>query len=661
MQACLLCDRPEDALSIYNDHIGSEQHQIADEWQWGGKSDRVDPLCRDLAMQAMVRTRGMSDTALEFFQQTRQEGVTISIEALRGVVGACECDRRWMDAVSILYEILENAKHADWIVPGSGMVISDRRDGIDDSSTTVPSASVAVRWLPEIGGVLASAVRACNASSKFGVSLLLFRLVDIALPSSGAQDLVLDRTSERLTESLDMRLEQSLIPLFLRVRETEELLPATMDALGGLRCFKNAANLFNLVHIYSGGGQLSIPSRQRYDRALDQVLKHADKVIGNAFESANRHIHRLTAAVQTIQGSGVAVCPEGRKKIEDTLAAAMHACTDAYQPETSLYLALWTEKALNPPSLETMNRVGARFGTDISSRQFLGFRTDAVLAEAISAFRFSRRETEATELFQALHSRHEGDVSQWRLGYTAGLSAMVANGRVDEALELFNRLGGSGRTVDMFTVMAQGLLREKKWPEVYELYRFAQSKGCMSEDLGILAIRSVILSREEGKLFTIRGIVDDTASCAGMDSERFLASRYWHLKRALGFNWARLLMWWNDRDTCHLDELALALHEFKQRRLCGLKAKHEAIRVILENAISFQEGSVPDHRKDLVTLPRTKPEWLELLLHVLEETRDSPLHQDADFIDYANQALSNLNCTIGCAQSVNESLLKGER
>ena len=109
MRTCLLCDRPTEAWKIYEEFVEHEM-KMAGEWQWGGGRDRTDPLCRDLAMQSMATLTGKSATGVDFFLQTLEEDVTVSQEALLGVIGACECDGNWEEAVSLLQAIFETTR-----------------------------------------------------------------------------------------------------------------------------------------------------------------------------------------------------------------------------------------------------------------------------------------------------------------------------------------------------------------------------------------------------------------------------------------------------------------------------------------------------------------------------------------------------------------------
>jgi hypothetical protein len=655
MNACLLCERHDKALQVFEEN----KPGIAGEWQWGGGRDRIDPLCRDLAMRAMVAKDGMSDSAMDFFRQTQEEGVAISLEALRGVVGACEQDGRWADAVSVLATILDRYKDENWVTSGSAMVISDW--GSEHVSQKSGNAS-SDAWLAGISGILASVVRSCNKSSNFGMAMLCFRLVDLQIPSAkhGLEDHFDAQAVDGTTT-----LEKSLLSVFTRMSYTDELVSATMVSLCGLHCYSPAGKLFERASNsqFRGDGELS-NLRPIYEYAMSELVKHEPMLIGNSWESAHKHIHRLTAAVQRVRDREHVLGEEDRDIIDGALATTMSACTSADQPETSLFLVTWIEKALLGRSRQSSsgtlmpNFLGIE---TLPETEFYGFRKDALMAEAISAFRWSHKTAEAIDVFESLLNSRSGELGRWKLSCGAGLSALHSVGRIDDALNIFYSLDDSARTPDAYTLSATGLAKEKRWKDVDGIYRRALKYGCLSEELGLLAMDSVILSDANNKLRILRSIVGDVAKCSGSNPLNWMESRYWHLKKALPSGYVRLLLWWNDPDTAHLDELELVLGEFHQQKAAGFKVKNEAVRLIVKNAMSYHEGFVPEERRKLFRVPRTSIDWITLLQSVLDETKDSSLHHDVHFVDDVAKAFRQLQCNLDCVKYVADALSRGVR
>jgi hypothetical protein len=355
---------------------------------------------------------------------------------------------------------------------------------------------------------------------------------------------------------------------------------------------------------------------------------------------------------------------EDRDIIDGALATTMSACTSAHQPETSLFLATWVEKALLGRSRQSSSGTSMTSFLGIETLpevEFYGFRKDSLMAEAISAFRWSHKTAESIDLFESLLNSRSGELGRWKLSCAAGLSVLHSVGRIDDALEIFYSLDDSARTPDAYALAATGLAKQRRWKDIDSLYRLALTNGCLSEELGLLAMNSVISSDANNKLRILRAIVDDVAKCSGSDPLKWMESRYWHLKKVLGFGYARMLLWWNDLDTAHLDELELALAEFHQRKAAGLKVKNEAVRLIVMNAKSYQEGFVPEERRQLARVPRTSSDWITLLQSVLDETKDSSLHHDVHFVDDVAKAFRQLQCNLDCVKYVEDALSRGVR
>ena len=633
MRSCIMCNRPKEALEIYDEFVSTEL-DMSSEWQWGGGRDRINPLCRDLSMQAMATLPGHSHIGVERFRQAQKEDVTISQDALLGIIGACECDGDWEEAAAILLVILDNYGRSDWIVPASAMMISDREtvSSIDVPSKS-PTSSLDATWL---GHILASVMRTCNSSSNYGVSLLLCRLVDIGLPSA-AEGSDLDYSKHTRDDGSDATLEESLTPLFFKMKGANDaFLSSTMQSLCGLGCFRSAASLFEVWNARIPDSNM-VASRGLYEKALDEIGRRREPLIGNSWYSANRHVHRLTAAIHELNsGKTTETMNRDRERIENALAAAMHACTDARQPQMSLYLALWTIDALYGSD--------QKFRVNDAHHLLLVCENDLVLAEIIHAYQSDQNFGAAREAFEYLLSTHPTKLSLWKLSCTAGISILVSSGGMDDAIDVFDQLGESGLTTDAFAILAKGLLQQKRWTAVYELYRTARGLGCLSEELGLMAMKAIVNSSLSDKLSTLRDVVDDMADAAGVDPVNWMESRYFYIKRSVGFRYVCSLLWWTDPDTCHFDELNLALEEFEKRKLSGLSLTSNIAWLIVEHAKSFHSDYVPDGRKELPRVPRTKPEWVDLVNSMLDEARQTTLLHNPMFLEDVKHGLENLGC-----------------
>jgi hypothetical protein len=157
----------------------------------------------------------------------------------------------------------------------------------------------------------------------------------------------------------------------------------------------------------------------------------------------------------------------------------------------------------------------------------------------------------------------------------------------------------------------------------------------------------------------LRSIIAETAKVTGADPDTWIESKYWSLKRLLGFSTLRTLMWWDHAD--HLDELELALSGLEKRAALGLTPKQPALRAIVVAAKSFHEGYVPPDRARLAHVPRDRGSWIETIARLLLEAKDTTLLDDPSFIDDVTIALRKLDCGVECVGVVNDALDRGVR
>src|SRR3569623_1355776 len=112
-----------------------------------------------------------SSRALDYYWSALEDDVTVSLEALCGVVNACDHNDQWEDAMSILYSVLTKSLTTRWIVPGNELVIGP----VNHAQSFRPD------MLPRMGMFLSSVMSACNNAGQFATALLALRLLDLSL------------------------------------------------------------------------------------------------------------------------------------------------------------------------------------------------------------------------------------------------------------------------------------------------------------------------------------------------------------------------------------------------------------------------------------------------------------------------------------------------
>lgn len=697
LRASILCEEYDAALEILVDEIilspallpftkrnitqsdendlfsDSSVSNLEEEWQWGGARDRMDPLIRDLAMQVIGGASAMQPTnasshnqnldwkihdycdsrlALEFFRQSLEERLTISQDALLGVVEACERDKDWNGALSVLRIILEeedndkNSQLTPWIVESQQLSISER-NVVDEELI------VAKETLSNLGPLVASVMRNCNSSSNFGLSLFTLKLYEYALfrctDNESSHDSLLP-PEEGISRMLDkMGMKRS-------AQEYEELLVASMVALSGLRCHKNAMRLYEIT-TRDNTETLDSAASCVYQYALLNQKRHGTPILGNPWLSAHEHIDQLTKAnsltrkIPQNKSARISDYNEMRaglqihqwEGIEELLARAMNSCTNAHQPQLSLYLLRWMEESVYSERRDTQsfwlqsNRHTVDV-VDVDSARY----DDSVTAETILALRWTKNLAIANDMFEGVLEKYsEDDLVRWKKTIVAGLTTMIASGRGNDAVKVFGVLDGNARSTASYTTVGRHLSKVKDWKELIGLYKDATTEGYSSEELSLLAMLAVTSTKVDNRLRVLRAIVDECANSVGLDSKQWTMVKYWQLKRTLGFYHTRLIMWWNDEERAPLDEVNLAIKEFHKETANGMRPKNDVVRAIFAGAqhhnalgLEFQDG----YEK----VPRSADQWTKLLGNVLQAVQESPVRYDPNFVDSVVQAYKSL-------------------
>jgi len=671
----------------------SRKTRLEEEWQWGGVRDRMDPLIRDLTMQVLggVSTLVTSNEAtgsnqlsedqqetydfcnsrlaMELYRQSREENVTISPEALVGVVEACERDKNWRGAFSVLRTVLEEEEsilydnniddkgnhQAPWIVPSERLSIFERDNIGVASASSDETNSMAV--VPDLGPLLASVMRNCNSTSNFGLALFglqLFRShlnrLDIDSSSSSSNNNHSDGNSAASSP------EDKIIEMLSQLNFTgspedyDEILIASMVALSGLRCNKHA------MRLYEKTSEMNPPPPKEgiyndNSTAASLVYRYASLnqkctgtlVLGNPWLSAHTHINQLIQTKELVQnilrGRSInysSLAERQREGTEEILSRAMDSCTKSHQPELSLYLLEWMEDSV----FKTNNAASA------------GDYSDSLTAETIMALRWTKNLNAAYEKFEGILEKHsEDDLVRWRKTIVAGLATMVVSGRGNDAVKFFGLLNVDTRSTACYTTIGRHMSKMKDWKKLINLYRDATDEGYASEELSLLAMQAVTSTKVDNRLRILRAIVDDCASNVGVDSKRWTMTKYWQLKRMLGFYHARLLMWWNDEQRAPLDEVNYAIKEFYNEKANGMRPKNDVVRAIVASASKLDSLGL-DRESGYETVPRSAERWSNLLDEVLEAVKESRVRYDPNFVDSVVMAYNSLGNSNACVEYI---------
>ena len=112
----------------------------------------------------------------------------------------------------------------------------------------------------------------------------------------------------------------------------------------------------------------------------------------------------------------------------------------------------------------------------------------------------------------------------------------------DECMNFLDNMDVRYINPTTFYMIARRFAQNCTWSEIGDIYNRARSAGCISEELGLIAMQAVVESELlDGKIKILRRIIiDDICGLVGMESNDWIQSRYWGIKKRVGFHYARV-------------------------------------------------------------------------------------------------------------------------
>ena len=615
MYACILCGRPEEALKQFA-KLTDGPASVGSAWQWGGGADVIDPVVRDIAMGA-----GGSQS-LELFWQAKEEGFQVSSQALLAVIEACS-------AISDVLAIVDHlCDGTTWLVDGDDLNIV--RCDEQERAIKPPSEHLEAIVLP--------IMRHCNHAGEFGISLLVY---------------------EMLVPSHQNRSEGWQNEIFYRLSicsHRDETLAAIMTAMCGLESSSVACGLFEAV---ADGNHDDLPFSFDIYQYATSILSSNDRWV-----SAHEMMTRLVDVVGGLPDKTLTLSQT--ELLLAALAKTAQACNGASQPEAAIFLLRHVQKRILhlqevKPSMEGAVRSFLGIDEEETPDYTLLARSDPLLAESLRAHRLRGSTEQALSLLETVLEESKQPYESMPLSVNEALHVLLDEGRSGEAMELFQSLDKSVWMPDMFVTLAKALEKEQRWGSIGDLYHLSLKSGCLTEDMGIVAMKAVVETPDlEGKIRLLRGIIKDMCSLTGMVENEWQYSRYWLLKKSLGIRYSRLIMWWNDQRTSDLYELQLAIEQFTERKAAGLRPKNDVLRAIVRHCQHYRRLAMLINELEM-TLPAEKEVWTDLLVHVIVELQNTTLRNDKRFVEEVILALRTVDAHAECEEFLSEALTRGVR
>jgi hypothetical protein len=306
-----------------------------------------------------------------------------------------------------------------------------------------------------------------------------------------------------------------------------------IQAIHGLGCGIYANELSNEL-------QTDIP---RW--SLNNYSYHRESWI-NAFVA----IDRVLKVINAIRLEEKNISTPSHLLLERVLTRAMEHCIDSGQSATAIELYLYTNTLLTKCDESLTQRVKTLFGmesnkesSDIFHLSEINIKemnvNDPLLATIVKAY--SKLDPQ-----KALSIYDDGAI---RLGDSSHLSQSINNALeamldidVNEGMRFFKAMDPKCVNPSTFCLVARHFAQRGIWHEIGDVYNRARSAGCINEDLGLIAMQAVCKSELlEGKIVTLRRIVDDICGLSLMKSNDWIKLHYWTIRKNIGFHYARVM------------------------------------------------------------------------------------------------------------------------
>ena len=569
MNACYICEEYESVIEIYyNMQQGAES--TGSEWQWEGEYARSHPLCMDLLLRSvgmrMLRTaadrnQGFGEATLLIFNQIIEEGGRISLDAIRGVLRACENDADNERAIRVL-KILQGYKQSesDWkIVHGSA------KNFLYNSE----ESSIVAQAIDD--DVLATVIDACCAAEEYGHAIMCLRTSDSIAhyPTSNAE--VLNSNGSFMVDKL--LAQQPML------RHSKRLLESTVMALTGLQSTQDAITLYSKCTNNPGSLGKHLPSVNRNQ-------------INAPWRESFRHMDRLLYAADAIRNSNQKLTQEDQYNVSLGTALMLKCATKAGQVNAGLEVAniVISSISAHKNSQKSMkDAMKSFFGIEKEiheTDESFWFLSDELFASAIAARRVKYGVENAYDFYFSGMSAiiAKNGSRMWFESTDLVLALIVEQGDIDRASDFFDSLENQTRTSETYAIMANGYKVEERWDKIAALYLAAKKEALLSERLCFLAMEAIAESVTSSKIKTLRSVTNDIATLKGVKSGEWIADNYWKLKQICGFHHARLLMWWNDPSETKKMEFRLAAQHLKERKRKGLASEKDVLTVLIQLA-----------------------------------------------------------------------------
>ncbi|KAL7578221.1 hypothetical protein ACA910_012644 [Epithemia clementina (nom. ined.)] len=622
MHACLLCNRPNDALQLF-DNLTSGEHHASVQWQWAGGQGKLLPACRDLALRALGASRdtNTSGEALKYFQQTEEEGWTLSYEAFLGVLLSCEKDQEWEKAVDVLFAVLQKQMENPMLRDGSSLEIPQMQASSTTNNHTENANENLTRALEVV-------MRTCNASRRFGVSLICAQRFADCFPNDSFGRLLEGLEKEEMPSISS--ISQLLASIAFASSSPRELFTTAFASLCGANCFDASQELLMKMNSSSQNDVLfsdfaDLHKYNEWEQPDDDYSETWDQIVVSL---------KLLMDVKKL---GASLSKDDRKYFSFACSRLLRDISAVECQNVGFTFIRWLLD-LNPSYIGSARSTESLLAV-ISGSSLLEL-SDSLLASFMLAAAQDKGPYAALHLYK---DSSLADQTGWVLSSTVAVDELFKAKEKEKALQLFESVLARTRNPDLFLVAARNLFELGDNRGVITVYKRALSSGCISESLSLLAIDSISRLRSHGKLRLMQDIAQEAAHLTGDKAASLWAGKhYWDLKKRISIDELSRILAWHERETVYLDELQLALEVVNDRSRHGFAPHIESLETIAFAASGYHSDFVPKDRTRIHLVPRNPEDWFKTIQQTLKLAEQTRLYHDSRFMSNMSMALARL-------------------
>lgn len=646
MYSCVLCGQYEIAVYLYYSLL-KDTDKLGMEWQWGGQYDGVHPFSRELLLRAMgkfcadVDYEQYSVDSGTIFNDIIANGGYVTPTSLYGLFLTLQRSGEYFRAFDFLRIVMNHTCHqTTWSITSEGAENFLQIQQRAYASTELLSGMDIVD-----GKILASVMLSCVKSREFGLALLIGRFMSSAKCHEDVEDLT-TATFDVATYRSD-RFVAGLISSDIQMWDSEDYFNVVIDCFNNLKC-QGVIDILKATHFTTHHVNGESLVKEKLEESTSSSTGE-----NPSWLEAYSHIYYLSQKLHSLLKGNHQLDKLQSYHLLKTLAIMMECCTDAGQPRagihmTELFAHYWAQKKEAQPRFlslisETIfgkNELKNTIAPNDNYNALLTFASssDTLLQATVRAYEKCEGIDPALNLYFSAQQVEPTSTSSAKQVFKINaanhvLSSLIQCGRINDAISLYKSIPEGDRNRETYSLVSQAYANIGKWDEVSSIYFFARDKDLLTETIGLLAMKGIERSEIDGKVRALRSIASDLATISGEQSDKWIASRYWTLKKYVGFHYARLLMWWRDPHQTQRNELALAIRYLKEHNLRGTSINDEALRVIVK-FIAQRYGESNEESDRLFAV--------ETILESLKVANKTMLATDSQFISDAALSLQQL-------------------